>query len=323
MQDVDAEAAACHAAGEGSLLIQPPFSRAQHPKAGKPRIEIGKRGFQIVESRVILSPEMHRVDDGQHAAHGKHTGCPFGEQGLDLFVGEQNVAREEAEQVETVAVDLYHGSVQDIGAAPHAEHQKADDGEIRFAAQLPQPVFFVQLPNQHQHHLAQQQLVEKPQYPDAGHAPHKIFGKPRNLTAAKNVCVLVGDPAGAPPDEEDNGDGGNQLAADFAFQVLLSRLLFQTVPGADAGDHEKCRHEPWVQHVQRRVQRRNAGDKYVGDDTDAVELVKYVIHCDGQHDAVAQIVKKRFPHHFPPRRWRLIRLVLCRMESRMIPQIRA
>ena len=38
------------------------------------------------------------------------------------------------------------------------------------------------------------------------------------------------------------------------------------------------------------------------DDTDAVELVKYVIHCDGQHDAVAQIVKKRFSHHFPPRR---------------------
>ena len=113
------------------------------------------------------------------------------------------------------------------------------------------------------------------------------------------------------------------MAADFAFQVLLSRLLFQTVPGADAGDHEKCRHEPWVQHVQRRVQRRNAGDKYVGDDTDAVELVKYVIHCDGQHDAVAQIVKKRFPHHFSPRRWRLIRLVLCRMESRIIPQIRA
>ena len=70
-------------------------------------------------------------------------------------MGEQNVAREEAEQVETVAVDLYHRSVQDIGAAPHAEHQKADDGEIRLAAQLPQPVFFVQLPNQHQHHLAQ------------------------------------------------------------------------------------------------------------------------------------------------------------------------
>ena len=89
------------------------------------------------------------------------------------------------------------------------------------------------------------------------------------------------------------------------------------------GDHEKCRHEPWVQHIQRRVQRRNARDKYVGDDTDAVELVKYVIHCDGQHDAVAQIVKKRFPHHFPSRRWRLIRLVLCRMESRIIPQIRA
>ena len=51
--------------------------------------------------------------------------------------------------------DVYNRQVQDIGAAPHAEHQKADDGEIRLAAQLPQPVFFVQLPNQHQHHLAQ------------------------------------------------------------------------------------------------------------------------------------------------------------------------
>ena len=46
----------------------------------------------IAESRVILSPEMHRVDDGQHAAHGKHTGCPFGEQGLDLFVGDSSLA---------------------------------------------------------------------------------------------------------------------------------------------------------------------------------------------------------------------------------------
>ena len=242
-----------------------------------------------------------------------------------MFVGEQNVAREKAEQVKSVAVNLDHRGVQNIGTAPHAEHQKADDWKIRLAAQLPQPVFFVQLPNQYQHHFAQQQLVQEPQYPNAGHAPHKIFGEPRNLTAvaAEDVRVLVGDPAGAPSDEEDNGDGGDKLAADFAFQVLTSRLLFQAVSGADAGDHEKRRHEPGVQHVQRRVQRRNAGDDHVCDDPDAVELIKYVICHNGQHDAVAQIVKKRFSHDFPPRRWRLIRLVLCRMESRMIPQIRA
>ena len=30
VQDVDAEAAAGHVPGEGGLLIQPPFSRAQH-----------------------------------------------------------------------------------------------------------------------------------------------------------------------------------------------------------------------------------------------------------------------------------------------------
>lgn len=325
MQNVDAEAAAGHVPGEGGLLIQPPLPRTQHPKAGKPGIKVGKGGFQIAESCVILPPEVYRVDDGQHTAHGQQTGRPFGEQGLDLFMGEQNVARKEAEQVKSVAVDLDHRGVQNIGAAPQAEHQKADHWEIRLAAQLPQPVVFVQLPDQHQHHLAQQQLMQEPQHPDAGQTPDEVFGNQRNLSAivAENIRVLVGDPAGTPSNEENNGDGGNELAANLAFQVLLARLFFQTVPGADAGDHEKRRHEPGVQHIQRRVQRRNAGDDHVCDDPDAVELIKYVICHNGQHDAVAQIVQKWFSHDFPPRRWRLIRLVLYRMESRMIPQIRA
>ena len=119
-----------HVTGEGCFLAHPPLSGPQHRQTGEPGIGIGQKFLQIVQGCIVFAPEPDSIMDCQQAAEPQQRRCVFCQQLLDPVMGENAVAAEIHEYVDSVAVHFNDRRVQDLSAAPHGKYHQAEDRHI-------------------------------------------------------------------------------------------------------------------------------------------------------------------------------------------------
>ena len=290
VEDIQAEAAPGHEAGEGGLPVPKDLAPAQKSQNDGPEVQVGPKALEALwggEVRAVKADHIHRArgsGGGQHGDAEPHGGV------LNLIMGEDIVPHQKDRQVDAEAVHGEHGHIPHLGRAPEGEEEQGKGRGAHPSAQLPQPVIPVQAAEKNKQAGEEKEHLDEPQRPDAAEYRDGVEQGSGNI--GERASGVEVEQSGDPVDHEEPQSGGNEQLVCPLPQELPGRPPLQGVPGAHPRDEEEERHEPGVNDVHGPVKSRDAlrAGQAAGD-AHAIEEVAHMVEQDQHHDSPAEIVQ--------------------------------